>query len=361
MFTKIYDERFTKNGEYYRFQIGTHEEPRDVTRRIKEIYAEVQEKETEVFKGEIELPDLLVFRLVEILQDLSFSRTDLDVKGRAFEKFLGMLFRGEYGQYFTRREIVEFMVDMFQPTKDDIVLDPACGSGGFLLYAMDRVRKKAERDYAGDKRTVEEIFWNFPRDRIFGIEINDRIARIAMMDMVIHEDGHTNIENNDSLADPSKFNPKRDIKLGKYTLLMTNPPFGAKVEDPEILSQYELGSKQRPRKSQRTEILFIERCLEYLRPNGRMGIVLPDGILTNSSLQYVRDFIDRKAKSLPLSPFPKLLLFPLALVSKPALSSCRRNALITKNWATTPSLWLLLSISATMLPADLTRTNCWKF
>lgn len=296
MFTKIFDERSTKNEEYYRFQIGTHEEQKSVVRRIKEIYAEVQDKEPDVFKGEIELPDRLVFRLVEILQDLSFSRTDLDVKGRAFEKFLGMLFRGEYGQYFTRREIVEFMVDILLPTKDDMCLDPACGSGGFLLYAMDRVRKNAEVDYAGDKRAIDEIYWYFPIQNIFGIEINDRIARIAMMDMVIHEDGHTNIENNDSLADPKIFNPKRDIRLGKYTFLLTNPPFGAKVKDEEVLKQYELGSKQKKRESQRSEILFIERCFDFLRPGGRMGIVIPHGILTNSSLQYVRDFIERKAR-----------------------------------------------------------------
>lgn len=319
MFTKIFDERSTKNGEYYRFQIGTHEDQRNAARRIREIYAKVQDKEPDVFKGEIELPDRLVFRLVEILQDLSFSRTDLDIKGRAFEKFLDRVFRGEFGQYFTRREIVEFMVDMLEPTKDDMCLDPACGSGGFLLYAMDRVRKKAEVDYAGDKRTIEEIFWNFPRDSIFGIEINDRIARIAMMDMVIHEDGHTNIENNDSLGDPTLFNPKRDIKLGKYTFLLTNPPFGAKVKDEEVLKQYELGSKQKKRKSQRTEILFIERCLDFLRPSGRMGFVLPDGILTNSSLQYVRDFIERKAKILAVISLPQTAFVPVGAGVKASL------------------------------------------
>jgi len=319
MFTKIFDERFTKNGEYYRFQIGTHEEQRNVARRIREIYVEVQDKEPDVFKGEIELPDRLVFRLVEILQDLSFSRTDLDVKGRAFEKFLGMLFRGEYGQYFTRREIVEFMVDMLEPTKDDICLDPACGSGGFLLYSMDRVRKKAEVDYTGDKRAINEIYWYFPIQNIFGVEINDRIARIAMMDMVIHEDGHTNIENNDSLGDPKLFNPKRDVKLGKYTFLLTNPPFGAKVSDEEVVKQYELGSKQKKRKSQRTEILFIERCLDFLRPGGRMGIVLPDGILTNSSLQYVRDFIERKTRILAVVSLPQTAFVPVGAGVKASL------------------------------------------
>jgi type I restriction enzyme M protein len=319
MFAKIFDERFTKNGEYYKFQIGTHEEKRDVAERIKNIYKDAQHKEPDVFKGEIELPDRLIFRLVEILQDISFSKTDLDAKGRAFEKFLTKIFRGEYGQYFTRREIVEFMVDMLDPGKDDLLIDPACGSGGFLLYTIDKVRKKAERDYAGDKRTIEEIYFHFPRDSVFGIEINDRIARIAMMDMVIHDDGHTNIENNDALRETKNFHPKRDIKLGKYTLLLTNPPFGAIVKDEEILKKYELGSRVKKRKSQRTEILFIERCLEFLRPQGRMGIVLPDGVLTNSSLQYVRDFIERKAKILAVISLPQTAFVPAGAGVKASL------------------------------------------
>jgi type I restriction enzyme M protein len=319
MFAKIFDERFTKNGEYYKFQIGTHEEKRDVAERIKSIYKDAQDKEPDVFKGEIELPDRLILRLVEILQDISFSKTDLDAKGRAFEKFLTRIFRGEYGQYFTRREIVEFMVEMLDSSKDDLLIDPACGSGGFLLYMIDKVRKKAELDYAGDKRTIEEIYFHFPRDSVFGIEINDRIARIAMMDMVIHDDGHTNIENNDALRDTKNFNPKRDIKLGKYTLLLTNPPFGAIVKDEEILKKYELGSKVKRRKNQRTEILFIERCLEFLRPAGRMGIVLPDGVLTNSSLQYVRDFIERKAKILAVISLPQTAFVPAGAGVKASL------------------------------------------
>jgi len=184
---------------------------------------------------------------------------------------------------------------------------------------MDRVRKNAEVDYAGDKRAIDEIYWYFPIQNIFGIEINDRIARIAMMDMVIHEDGHTNIENNDSLADPEIFNPKRDIRLGKYTFLLTNPPFGAKVTDEEVLKQYELGSRQKKRKSQRSEILFVERCLDFLRPGGRMGIVLPDGILTNSSLQYVRDFIERKTRILAVISMPQIAFVPVGAGVKASL------------------------------------------
>lgn len=324
MLAKIYDERFTKNGEYYRFQIGSHEDKTDVARRVKEVYADAQAKEPDVFKDEIELPPQLIFRLVEVLQDISFSQTDLDVKGRAFENFLGQIFRGEYGQYFTKREIVEFMVEMLEPDKDDVVIDPACGSGGFLLYCIDKVRKDAAVHYTGDQRTIAEIYHHFPRDNIFGIEINDRIARIAMMDMVIHDDGHTNIETNDALSDHKRFSPKRDIRPGKYTLLLTNPPFGAKVKDEEMLARYELGSKVKKRRSQKTEILFIERCLEFMRPGGRMGIVVPEGILTLSSLQYVRDFIMDQAQVLAVVSLPRHAFVPAGAGIKASLLFLRK-------------------------------------
>lgn len=324
MLAKIYDERFTKNGQYYRFQIGSHEDNTDVAGRVRKVYADAQAKEPDVFKDEIELPPRLIFRLVEVLQDISFSKTDLDVKGRAFENFLGQIFRGEYGQYFTKREIVEFMVEMLQPDKDDIVIDPACGSGGFLLYCIDKVRKNAAVHYAGDQRTIDEIYYHFPRDNIFGIEINDRIARIAMMDMVIHDDGHTNIETNDALSDHKEFSPKRDIRPGKYALLLTNPPFGAKVKDEEMLVRYQLGRKVKKRRSQKTEILFIERCLEFLRPGGRMGIVVPEGILTLSSLQYVRDFIMERAQVLAVVSLPRQAFVPAGAGVKASLLFLRK-------------------------------------
>ncbi|GAH08303.1 unnamed protein product, partial [marine sediment metagenome] len=130
--TKLYDERYIPHGEYYKFQIGTYEEPKDVAKRIKEIYETVQKKNSGVFKAKLELPDAMIFRIVEHLQDISLRITDLDAKGRAFENFLGKLFRGEYGQYFTPRQIVEFMVEIIDPDENDYLIDPACGSGGFV-------------------------------------------------------------------------------------------------------------------------------------------------------------------------------------------------------------------------------------
>ena len=123
-----------------------------------------------------------------------------------------------------------------------------------------------------------------------------------MMDMVIHEDGHSNIECNNALLSYSKFDPRRAIRAGKYSLVFTNPPFGAIVKDKDILSKFELGKS---RKSQKTEILFIERCLDLLKTGGKLGIVLADSILTNSSLQYVRDYILKKAKILGVVSYQK--------------------------------------------------------
>ena len=306
MFCKIHDERFiTKIGEYYKFQIGTHENITEVTNRVKEIYSDAQDREPGVFTEPIKAENPLIYSVVEILQGVSLSKTDLDAKGVAFEHFLGKVFRGEMGQYFTPRTIVEFMVEMLDPKDSDCVIDPACGSGGFLLYALDRVRKDVEQKL--DPADARDRWKDFGLYGLFGIEINSQLARVAMMNMIIHEDGHSNIENNDALDDPIKFYPRRDIRLGKYTMLMTNPPFGASIKDREkdYLRKYELGGKIKWRKRQNTEILFIERCLDYLRPGGKMGIVLPDGILTNSSLQYVRDFITERAQILAVVSLPQ--------------------------------------------------------
>jgi type I restriction enzyme M protein len=310
MFSKIYDERFTVFGDYYKYQIGSHESPSVIAERAKELYKEAQRNEPEVFKAPIELSDEMVFRVVEILQDISLAKTDLDSKGRAFEKFLGKFFRGVYGQYFTPRQIVEFMVKMLAPNARDLVIDPACGSGGFLLYSLNLVRERVNKDYEGDPDTIKDLIWRFANKQIFGIEINDRIARVAMMDMVIHEDGHSNIECANALQDFEDFDPRRDIKPNKYDFVFTNPPFGAVEKDQKILGLYELGSKNRKRKSQKTEILFIERCLNLLRFGGKMGIVLPDGILTNSSLKYVRDFIEENAKILAVVSLPQQTFVP---------------------------------------------------
>jgi len=308
MYCKIQDERFlTKKSEYYRFQVGTYETINEVAERIRKIYKDAQEIDPEVFIESIKADNPIIYTVAEILQGISLARTDLDVKGEGYEHFLGGVFRGAMGQYFTPRPIVSFMINILEPNIDDFIIDPACGSGGFLIYTLERMRKEL---YAKlDEKDAAYRWQDFALKQVYGIEINSQLARVSMMNMIIHEDGHTNIENADALDNPDNWKRQkiREYFSKKFTLLLTNPPFGASVKEREkpYLANYELGGKLKRRNRQNTEILFIERCLDFLKPGGRMGIVLPDGILTNSSLQYVRDFVDGKAQILGVVSLPQ--------------------------------------------------------
>jgi len=308
MYCKIQDERFlTKKGEHYRFQVGTYETINEVAERIRKIYKDAQDIDPEVFIESIKADNPIIYTVAEILQGISLARTDLDVKGEGYEHFLGGVFRGAMGQYFTPRPIVKFIIDFLEPNIDDFLIDPACGSGGFLIYTLERMRKELFAKL--DEKDAAYRWQDFALKQVYGIEINSQLARVSMMNMIIHEDGHTNIENADALDNPESWKRQkiREYFGKKFTLLLTNPPFGASVKDREkpYLSSYELGGKIKKRNRQNTETLFIERCLDFLKPGGRMGIVLPDGILTNSSLQYVRDFVNEKAQILGVVSLPQ--------------------------------------------------------
>lgn len=218
-------------------------------------------------------------------------------------------FKGKSGQYFTPREIVSFAVKMMEIKNDDIVLDPACGSGGFLLHALDEVRQQAEEYYEDDEAEKFRYWHDFAQNNLFGIEINDSIARVAKMNMIIHDDGHTNVIGFDALDDVSKMTARnRGFMKDRFDVIVTNPPFGANVKRSEhlYLEKFVLGQNgKKTRNNQKTEILFIERCIEFLKPGtGQMAIVLPDGILTNSSLQYVRDFLMERTQILAVVSMP---------------------------------------------------------
>jgi len=321
MFAKYWDELlYTKNGAPYAFQIGTKESEKVVADRVRTVYQHAREQKVDVFGEDLKAPDHVVYLVVDLLEDISLKKTDLDAKGRAFETFLGEIFRGKMGQYFTKREIVTFMVNMLDPDWNDWVVDPACGSGGFLLYAWDHVHKRLVRDYAGDRDAILRLDWEFSHKHIFGVEINDRIARIAMMDMVIHEDGSSNIVCADSLG-PWDIFPQDKIAEGHFSMCLTNPPFGAVVNRQVDLRRFQLGEG---RPSQKTEILFVERCLQLLKPGGKLGIVLPDGILTNSSLDYVRKFIEGNARILAVVSLPSYAFVPAGAGVKASLLFLRK-------------------------------------
>jgi len=305
LFCKLRDEKTTKKGDTYKFQIGTHESAEEVFKRIDAIYQKAKKEDSEVFKEDIRLSPKVVYNVVEHLQGLAISKIDLDTKGIAFERFMQDFFRGKMGQFFTPRDIVKFCVDMLVNPENigDLIIDPACGSGGFLLNAMDKVRRYAEENY--DERESWEYWHKFAMNNLFGIEINDQIARVCKMNLIIHDDGHTNIISTDSLRPFEEITKiHKAFRKEHFEILLTNPPFGAVVKSTEkdYLDKYELG---RGRKNQKTEILFIERCLDFLKPDGKMAIVLPDGILTNSSLQYVRDFLMEKSQILAIVSLPQ--------------------------------------------------------
>ena len=338
-------------------------------KQTKDAYAEDR-----IFEGdeEIRLKPATGREIVRKLQAYNLSDTSEDIKGIAFERFLGRTFRGEIGQFFTPRTIVEFMIRMVDPKEDDVICDPASGSGGFLIRFFEIVRQQiladADRQYREFKANVEadkklsldkkaamlrekydEIqatlkqdisgsrMWKLANRCIYGTDANDRMARTSKMNMIMHGDGHGGVHHHDGFLNVN------GIFEGRFDIILTNPPFGASVEpedvvhesdvmvsredeksytddygdlyteaqarvraavDKPIASLFELprGSgteKERDKRAKsgkiKTEILFIERCLSLLKPGGRLGIVLPEGIFNNPSLAYVREFCENRA------------------------------------------------------------------
>ena len=294
MFAKLHDERRTQNNQAYRFQWGERETDILVADRVVESYNAAKVAEPGVFSDDLRSDPRKIANVVNILQHISLLRTDTDAKGRAYEQFLGEVFRGRLGQYFTRREVVEFLVAMAQPVIDDMLMDPACGSGGFLVYSMKEVFQQIEENYLGDDQNIFRLKDDFAKNHIYGIEINEKIARVAMMDMVINDDGHTNIEVK-SAFDNAFINPR--IQNSGFSLVLTNPPFGdtVKRDDRDKLGQSQLSDYELSRRGQsaKSEMLFIEKCTLLLNEGGRLGIVVPDGILSNPSEQYVREYLLR--------------------------------------------------------------------
>ena len=328
IFCKIWDERKPrKMGEPYDFQIITvskDEEKNENKRRLIEndnlykriiaLYEEGRAKDKEVFRDNIRLTPEKIRTVVGYLESINLSETDLDSKGRAFETFMGSFFRGTYGQYFTPREIVQFVVDVLPIQYDSKVLDTSCGSGGFLLYALNKVRTKATQLYPKYKTDTRQYkhwysYWHdFAANNLYGIEISEQISRAAKMNMIIHDDGHTNVITSDGLIPEKTIIEKTNnqgFQYETFDFIITNPPFGSTIRQSEqaYLKTYQLGKKeedwlavttppQNTRDGQNTEVLFIEQDYKFLKEGGYLAIVLPDGILTNSSMQYVRTQIE---------------------------------------------------------------------
>lgn len=316
IFVKIADEKDTALGEPYTFQITTGEDDATLGKRIRRLYESHRERDAEVFNEEIKVTDSKIATVVAHLESLSLSETDLDTKGVAFETFQRNYFTGDAGQYFTPRELVEFCVQMTAPSAKDHVLDPCCGTGGFLLHALDAVRAEANRKHKPGTSAHRDHWHDFAQRNLFGIEINRDIARVAKMNMIVHDDGHTNVAAGNALECIAGFTSRNPgFKPVGFDLILTNPPFGVTAKDvdiPTLKDDFKLFLKTdakgrtTPLAQQKSEILFLERIWHFLKPKtGRAAVVVPDGILTNSSLQAVRDWLLARFQVLAVVSLPQ--------------------------------------------------------
>lgn len=340
LYTKIYDERTTSTqgiGATFRFQIYGASSASEAASNIRELYDEARKRDIEifaqripgyersrgVFSANIRLSDVALARVVEILQDYSLIDSNLDVKGRAFQRVLGSAIRSGMGQYFTPDPVVRLAIEMLNPTPQDIILDPFCGSGHFLTRALDFVLERY-----GDK-TDEYTLHEFRFFKLHGIEKSDRMVRIAMTDMLLHDDGHSNIRNTNALLSFDNYpdimalggDENKDPEI--FTIVVTNPPFGSLMQEEarRMLGRFELG---RNRKTVPLEILGLERCLQFLKPGGRMAIVLPDSILANKQTAYVREWLVHQVKIRAIVSLPIETFMPYGATHKTSLCIFRK-------------------------------------
>ncbi|MCW5669765.1 MAG: N-6 DNA methylase [Hydrogenophaga sp.] len=321
IFCKIHDERDSEVVEFYAAgneRAGING-PLKVKKRLDALFEAVKSEFPAIFTANdtIELKPQVLAYLVSQLQMYSLLESDVDVKGHAYEEIVGSNLRGDRGEFFTPRNVCNMAVSMLDPSEGQLMLDPACGTGGFLIAAMNHVIEKiraSELDkWRGDiKRAEPKIvsrIAKFAGSCIVGLDFNPELVKATKMNMVMNNDGAGGLYQANSLASPATWEEGlRDRSLiGKIDLIFTNPPFGSKipVDDPAILEKYDLGhswayNEQTDRwimgegiqKSQPPEILFIERCVKFLKPgSGRVAMVLPDGILGSPGLGYVRQWI----------------------------------------------------------------------
>jgi len=340
------------------------------TSYMQRLFEDVKEefKNDNIFDNneKIKLREKSFEQIVKELEIYNLTSTSADVKGIAFERFLGRTFRGELGQFFTPRVIVDFIVDLLEPQENELICDPCAGSGGFLIKTFEtiskqindefiEIKKAKQKEIFGQKlenigdeilqkeydkfvkqqnKLQEEKIVKLSHKSIFGTDANPRMARVSKMNMIMHGDGHNGIHRNDGLLNVN------GIFRNRFDMIITNPPFGTNLDkkfptveeddkytNEKMITKYieEYGEvytnemKQvtdnidKPirglftvgKSSGATEVLFIERCLDLLKAGGRMGIVLPEGVLNSSNLQNAREYFESRAKIILIVSLPQ--------------------------------------------------------
>ena len=308
--------------------------------RIGKIFDRVKDRFPQIFEAndEIKLQPRSLAWVVSELQPYSLLETHVDVKGKAYEELVGANLRGDRGEFFTPRNIMRMAVEMINPRPDEKICDSSCGTGGFLVMAMNHVieqlEEEVEKEYGRPKEEWTEHEKTLLKDKIkeiaesnfYGFDINPDLVKATKMNMVMNNDGSGNIYQNDSLLPPHEWSPELKNQLAKalnisakeiknastiefFDVIVTNPPFGSsiKIKGSHILEQFDIGHIWRNDQTDWTvssdfqsssppEQLFIERCLQFLKPGGRLAIVLPDSILSNPGLGYIRQWLVEKTR-----------------------------------------------------------------
>lgn len=311
LYVKLYDEEAAVPAQPYRAQRWLYGCVEELATAIRSLYERATAYDTRVyslkipgyarsrgvFNTPIRLSSAALAKLVDTLQDYDIVHSSTDVKGRAFQKVLAPSVRAGMGQYFTPDPVVKFMVAVCDPSVADLVLDPFCGSAHMLTTCLQHVHRRT-------RHTDDRVWYEFAFGKLHGIEKSDRMVRVAMTDMRLQGDGHSNIRCTDALLDLSNY---PDLERESFDLIVTNPPFGSALGTDALarLGAFDLAEGRR---SVPLEVLGLERCIQFLRPGGRLAIVLPDGVLANRSMAYVRQWADSVVKlraivSLPLATF----------------------------------------------------------
>lgn len=329
---KLYDEKYTKDEDILTFRAGVNESHKDVAARIKKRFNEAKKMYKDVLTDEdkITLDDSTLTYVVGELQGFALMNAERDVIGDAFEVFIHRSLKGSQGQFFTPKNIVKAAIKILDPGIDDRIIDPSCGSGGFIVEALK---------YVHDKIDIQGKALNWPIEaieaekmskinlNIRGIERDSFLSKVAKAYMVLMGDGKSGVFCEDSLKDPNLWKQETQvgIQLGAFDIVVNNPPFGAKipVKGEAKLSQFNLGYKWKKNKKtnkwekepkirdkQSPQILFIERCLQLLKEGGKLAIVLPDGVLSNPTDRYIVQYLLEHTELIGLIDLPMSTFLP---------------------------------------------------
>ena len=347
IFCKIEDERnITKPLEFFATSMERKNPDGQLTvkNRIAKIFERVKNRYGKIFKASdtIELNPRSLAYVVSELQKYSLLNTNIDIKGKAYEEIVGANLRGDRGEFFTPRNIMKMVVEMIDPQIGEKVLDSSCGTGGFLVIAMTHVMNSLEKSFEREFELpradwtpeiltqFQQNISNIAENNYFGFDLNPDLVKATKMNMVMNNDGSGNILQANSLLPPHEWSKEfkniisnalkissEDLKnhnsIGLFDVIVTNPPFGSKIpiDDEHILKQFDLAHiwnydanvddwvmTDDLKSSVPPEILFVERCTQFLKEGGRMGIVLPDSILGSPGLGYIRTWIIQHHKIL---------------------------------------------------------------